>query len=81
MRVLITLLAFAFSLSAMFSAPRTTLLMLLLVQVTGASLQPLQVILLSKARISVLPVNSGKLVGTSRVSCLVLTLIGFCLIL
>ena len=55
--------------------------MLLLVWVTGAGLQPLQVILLSKARIAVLPLNSGKLVGTGRVSHLVLTLTGFYLIL
>lgn len=78
MGVPITLLAFAFSLSAMSSTPRAMLPMLLLVRVAGAGLQLLQVILLGKVRIAMLPLDSRKFIGIGKISCwLMLTPIGF----
>ena len=77
----IALLALALVLATASGTPRTALPMLLLVQITGASLC-LRAILLGKARIATLSLYSGKLVcGGVRGGRLMLPFVGFCLIL
>ena len=81
MGVPIALLALALVLATASGTPRTALPMLLLVQITGASLC-LRAILLGKARIATLPLYSRKLVGSSMGGGrLMLPFVGFCLIL